>query len=83
MPLTKKEYNEKSFYLNNYVLRFLNRSYKECIVESEVSSIEQIQSSGRLLTDLIAENAHHPLMSTSLVVDMLNNNFSKNWHSIH
>ena len=66
---------------------FLNRSFNECIVESEVSSVEDISTSSRHLKDenveklnFISSNGPHPLVSMSLVDDMLTNHFGKDWH---
>ena len=51
---TEERFYRNCKFLNHYALQFLNRSFNECIVESEVSNIEDIQSSERNLT---SENA--------------------------
>ena len=87
MLLTEKDYYNNCKFVNNYVLMFLNRSSNECIVESEVSSVEDISTSSRHLKDenveklnFISSNGPHPLVSMSLVDDMLTNHFGKDWH---
>ena len=84
--------NEERYYRNckfvNFIsLKLLNRSLNECVVESEVSSVEHIQTSDRPLKDenaeklnFVASNGPHPLVSTNLVDDMLTSYFGKDWH---
>ena len=83
--LTEEEYFKNSHYINHFCLNFLNRSFNECIVESEVSSVGEIQTSSRPLKDenaeklnFIASNGPHPLVSKKLVDDMLSRHFGKN-----
>ena len=59
------------------------------MVESEVSSLEDIQNSSRHLKDenaeklnFISSNGPHPLVSSSLVNDMLTNYFGSDWHFV-
>ena len=80
MLLTEKDYYNNCKFVNNYVLMFLNRSFNECIVESEVSSVEDISTSSRHLKDenveklnFISSNGPHPVVSMRLVDDMLTN----------
>ena len=40
--LTEEIYHQHCTMVNRFALRFLNRSFNECIVESEVSSLEDI-----------------------------------------
>ena len=56
MLLTEKDYYNNCKFVNNYVLMFPNRSFNECIVESEVSSVEDISTSSRHLKDENVEN---------------------------
>ena len=70
--------------INDFVLRSLNRSFNECVIESEVSCIENISTSSRHLKDenveklnFISTNGPHPLVSLNLVDDMLTNHFGK------
>ena len=86
--LLTEEICYKNCKLVNFIcLKYLNRSLNECIVESEVSSLEEIQTHGRPLKDenaeklhFIASNGPHPLVSMRLVDDMLDNHFGKDWH---
>ena len=87
VSLTEDEFYKNCKFLNNFVLRFLNRSCNECVVESEVSGVAEVQSSTRPLNDLNAEklnfissNGPHPLVSMGLVEDTLSNYFGKDWH---
>ena len=47
--LKKEEYYNQLLTLYEYALRFLTRTSNECIVESQVSSIENIETSSRHL----------------------------------
>ena len=54
---------------------FLNRSFNECIVESEVSSVEDISTSSRHLKDenveklnFISSNGPHALFDSKMVL---------------
>ena len=85
--LTEEIYYKNCKFVNFIALKFLNRSYNECIVESAVSNVESIDTSGRPLKDenveklnFIATNGPHPLVSMNLVEDMLTNRFGKDWH---
>ena len=85
--LTEEMYYKNCKFVNFIALKFLNRSYNECIVESAVSNVESIDTSGRPLKDenveklnFIATNGPHPLVSMNLVEDMLTNRFGKDWH---
>ena len=85
--LTNKKYYSDCKNLNSFALKFLTRSLNEGTVEVEVSCMEQIESEGRPLThenacklNFIATNGPHPLASLSLVEDMLNSYFGKDWH---
>ena len=85
--LTEEKYYRNCKFVNFYSLKLLNRSVNECIVESEVSSVEQIQTSGRRLKDenaeklnFVASNGPHPLVSMNLVDDILTSRFGKDWH---
>ena len=53
--LTKEEYYKQLMTLNEYALRFLTRTSNECIVESQVSSIENIETSSRHLKHVMGE----------------------------
>ena len=76
-------------YVNYLALQFLNRSFNECIVESEVSNLEDIQCSSRALNDknaaklnFISSNGPHPLESMGVVEEMLTHYFGTDWHFI-
>ena len=76
--LTGKKYHNCKF-INFIMLKYLNRSYNECIVECAVSSVEEIDTSGRPLKDenveklnFIASNVPHPLVRMNLVDDIYN-----------
>ena len=86
--LTEENYFKNCKFVNHFCLHFLNRSFNECIVESEVSSVGEIQASSRPLKDenaeklnFVASNGPHPLVSQKLVDDMLSRHFGKN--SLH
>ena len=85
--LTEEEYYRNCKFVNFIILKNLNRSHNECIVESAVSRDAEIQRSDRPLKDenaeklnFIATNGPHPLVSMNLVDDMLTNHFGKDWH---
>ena len=87
MLLTEEKYYRNCKFVNTICLKHLNRSLNECVVESEVSSVERIQTSDRPLKDenaeklnFVASNGPHPLVSMNLVDDMLISHFGKNWH---
>ena len=80
--LTEERYYKNCKFLNHFSLRFLTRSFNECIVESEVSNMEGIQCSERPLNDdnaaklnFISSNGPHPLVSLGVVEDMLTRHF--------
>ena len=84
---TEETYYKNCKFVNFIALKYLNRSHNECIVECAVSSVEEIDTSGRPLKDenveklnFIATNGPHPLVSMNLVDDMLTNYFGKDWH---
>ena len=86
--LTEENYFKNCKFVNHFCLHFLNRSFNECIVEFEVSSVGEIQPSSRPLKDenaeklnFVASNGPHPLVSQKLVDDMLSRHFGKN--SLH
>ena len=85
--LTEEKYFENCQYICHFVLQFFNRSFNECVVESEVSNVEAVQCSERPLKDenadklnFISSNGPNPLVSRSLVEEMLNRRFGKDWH---
>ena len=85
--LTEEMYYKNCKFINFISLKYLNRSYNECIVESAVSNVEEIDRKDRPLKDenveklnFIATNGPHPLVSMDLVDDMLTNHFGKDWH---
>ena len=85
--LTEEKFYHNCKLVNDFCLRFLNRSLNECVVEAEVSNVESIQSRDRPLKDenaeklnFIASNGPHPLVSSKLVDDMLTNRFGRDWH---
>ena len=87
MLLTDEKLYESCKFVNFFSLQFLNRSFNECIVESEVSSVENIQTSKRHLKDenaeklnFISSNGPHPLVSLNVVNDMLSTHFGNDWH---
>ena len=74
---TEERFYRNCKFLNHYALQFLNRSSNGCIVESEVSNIEDIQCSERNLTienadklNFISSNGLHPLKSVGVVEDI-------------
>ena len=69
----------------NFALQFLNRSFKEGIVEVGVSNLENINSkkwplehNNVEMLNFISSNGPDHLLPMDLVDDMLN--FGKNWH---
>ena len=73
--------------VNEFALRFLNRSFNEAVVEVEVSNLKEISSEKRPMIqkttemlNFIATNGPHPLVSMNLVESILNSFFGKNWH---
>ena len=88
--LTKEEYYKQLMTLNEYALRFLTRTSNECIVESQVSSIENIETSSRHLKHVMGErlsfiktNGPHPHFSLKVIEDALDRHFDgKPWHFV-
>ena len=85
--LTEPKFYEHTKYFNAYVLKFLNRSFNETVVESEVSSLENVENQKRPLNskttnmlNFISTNGPHPLVSLPLVKDFLDSYFGKEWH---
>ena len=85
--LTTEEYYQNCKYFIDYSLKFLNRTFNETIVESEVSSLEDIETKKRRLKhetsvklNFISTNGPHPLVSVPLVNDFLTDFFGKEWH---
>ena len=86
--LTIDDYFKTCKFINHYyaLLQLLTRSFN-CVVETEVSKVEGIQTSDRPLKDENAEklnfisfNGPHPLMSTKIVEEMLTRHFGEDWH---
>ena len=74
--LTNKKYYSDCKNLNSFALKILTRSLNEGTVEIKVSCMDQIDSEGFYF----ATNGPNPLVSLSLVEDMLNSYFGKDWH---
>ena len=71
----------------DFALQFLNRIFNETIVESEVPSLEDIETKKRNLShenavklNFISTNRPHPLVSLPSVTDILTDFFGKDWH---
>ena len=71
--------------VNEFALRFLNRSFYEAVVEVEVSNLKGISPEKRPMIqkttemlNFIATNGPHPLVN--LVESILNSFFGKKWH---
>ena len=76
--LTNEEYYQHCKHFIDFALKFLNRTFNETIVESEVSSLEDIETKKRNLNhenavklNFISTNGSHPLVSLPLVTDIL------------
>ena len=88
--LTKEEYYNQLLTLNEYALRFLTRTSNECFVESQVSSIENIETSSRHLKHEMGErlsfiktNGPHPHSSLRVIENALDKHFNgKPWHFV-
>ena len=85
--LTTDEYYQNCKYFLAFAVKFLNRSFNETIVESEVSSLEDIDTKKRPLKhetsvklNFVSTNGPHPLASLPLVRDFLTDFFGKEWH---
>ena len=72
--LTEEMYYNNCKLINLMALKFLNRSYNECIVNQTFPALEVEKH------NFIATNGLHSLVSMNLVEDMLTNRFGKNWH---
>ena len=89
--LTDEELFKNCKFVNNFALKFLNRSYNEGIVESEVSNVENVDTKKRPLKqenveklNFISSNGPHHLVCSNLVNDFLTNYFRADWHfTIH
>ena len=57
--LTEEEYYRNCKFVNFIILKYLNRSHNECIVESAVSRDAEIQRSDRPLKDENAEKLNY------------------------
>ena len=88
--LTTEKYYTPCKNLNEFALRFLTRTSNECIVESQVSTIENIETSSRHLKHIMGEkltfiktNGPHPYSSLGVIHDALNKYFKgKPWHFV-
>ena len=88
--LTTEKYYTTCSNLNEYALRFLTRTSNECIVESQVSTIENIETSSRHLKHIMEEkltfiktNGPHPYSSLAVIQDALDKHFNgKLWHFV-
>ena len=76
--LTNEKYYQHCKQFIDFALKFLNRTFNETIVESEVSSLEDIETKKRNLNhenavklNVISTNSSHPLVSLPLVTDIL------------
>ena len=74
-------------HFNAFAVRFINRTFNETIIDSEVSSLEDIETKKRPLKhensvklNFISTNGPHPLVSLPLVKDVLNTYFGRDWH---
>ena len=72
--------------VNEFTLRFLNRSFGESVVEVEVSNLKQTSTENISLAqkttemlNFISTNGPHPLVYIKIGF-FLNTYFSKNWH---
>ena len=76
--------------INEFALRFLTRTANECTVETQVSSISNIETSSRSLKHAMGEkltfistNGPHPIASLKVVEDAMNIHFKgKPWHFV-
>ena len=75
--------------MNRFAIQSLSRSFNECVVESEVSSLLHIPNSSRHLKDenskklnIISKNGPYPLVSSHLVNDMMTNYFENDRHFV-
>ena len=88
--LTDKKYYENCLLVNDFALRFLTRSFNECVVEVQVSTISSIDTSSRTLSHtttqnltFISSNGPHPLKAMNVIEESLNLHFDgKPWHFV-
>ena len=88
--LTNEKCYTKCLDINEFALRFLTRTFNECSVEAQVSSITSIETSSRRLKHETAEkltfissNGPHSLVALSVIEEALNIYFEgKKWHFI-
>ena len=85
--LTEEKYYKDCVHFNAFAVKFINRTFNETIVESEVSSLEDIETKKRPLKhensvklNFISTNGPHPLVCLPLVKDVLNAYFGRDWH---
>ena len=86
--LSTEEYFKNCLNINEFALKFLTRTFNECTVESQVSSISQIETTSRWLSHehaqqlvFIRKNEPHPLAAMNVVEEALNLYFKgKPWH---
>ena len=77
-------------FLSKFALRFLTRTFNECTVEAQVSTMSEIESSKRHLKSktgerltFIATSGPYPLQSLKVVEDALDMYFDdKPWHFV-
>ena len=88
--LTTETYYKSCLNVNEFALRFLTRTSNECIVESQVSTIENIETSSRHLKHVEGEklcfiktNGPQPYSSLAVIEDALDKHFKgKPWHFV-
>ena len=85
--LTNEQYYKSCQKVNNFALRFLNRSLNEAVVEVEVSNLKETSSDKRKLLqkntemlNFVSTNGPHPLVCMDVVDCFLTRHFGKNWH---
>ena len=85
--LTTEHYYQHCKHFLAFAVKFLNRSFNETIVESEVSCLENIEGKKRPLKhensvklNFISTNGPHPLVNLPLVRDFLTAYVGKDWH---
>ena len=85
--LTNEQYYKSCQQVNNFALRFLNRSLNEAVVEVEVSNLKETSSDKRKLLqkntemlNFVSTNGPHPLLCMDVVDSFLNRHFGKDWH---
>ena len=88
--LTIEQYYKTCINVNEFALRFLTRTFNECSVELQVSTINSVDTSSRRLKHEMAEmltfistNGPYPLASLNVIEDALNRHFKeKQWHFV-